>query len=281
MSKKHRERTEPLSVALPPYGVDSHAHLTSGAFSVDREDVLARARACGLAQIANVFLNPDTFPEEARLFDDHPEVFFLLGVHPDDTATFTSRTLETIRRHVQENPRIRAIGEIGLDFSRTEPGTASPDQQLEPFVAQLHLARELDMPVAIHCRDAVEPTLAILEKEGFSGYPLVWHCFGADRALAERIVAHDWYVSFPGTVTFRNNPQAREALPCIPDNRLLVETDCPYLSPMPWRGTRNEPAYTVFTIRTMAECLGVEAEELWKRCGDNARRLYRLPALAQ
>ena len=276
MSKKHAERIDPQTVSLPPYGIDSHAHLTSRAFTTDREEVLARARACGLCRIANVFLNPDTFPEEARLFDDHPEVFFLLGVHPDDTATFTPRTLETIRRHVLDNPRIRAIGEIGLDFSRSEPGTAHPSQQLAPFIAQLHLARELDMPIAIHCRDAVETTITILEKEGFSGYPLVWHCFGADKALAERLVAHDWYVSFPGTVTFKNNPQSREALPCIPDNRLLVETDCPYLSPMPWRGTRNEPAYTVFTIRTMAQSLGVEPEVLWQRCGDNARRLYRL-----
>ncbi|MDO5536178.1 MAG: TatD family hydrolase [Desulfovibrionaceae bacterium] len=276
MSKKHTVRTDPETVALPRFGIDSHAHLNSRAFDEDREEVLARAARCGLAHIANVFLNPETFPEDARLFDDHPEVFFLLGVHPDDVATFSDRTLAAIRRHVTENPRIRAIGEIGLDFSRTEPGGAAPEQQAAPFVAQLRLARELDMPIAIHCRDAEEMTLGILEKEGFSGYPLVWHCFGADKCLAERLVANDWYVSFPGTITFKNNPQAREALPCIPDNRLLMETDCPYLSPMPWRGTRNEPAYTVFTIRTMAECRGTDPETLWKLCGDNAKALYRL-----
>lgn len=276
MSKKHIVRTDPETVALPPFGIDSHAHLDSEAFDGDREAVLDRAKRCGLARIANVFLNPKTFPEDARIFDDHPEVFFLLGVHPDDAATFTDETLALIRKHVTENSRIRAIGEIGLDFSRTEPGGAAPGQQFGPFKAQLHLARELGMPIAIHCRDAEEATLEILEKEGFSGYPLIWHCFGADRSLAERLVANDWYVSFPGTITFKNNPQAREALPCIPDNRLLMETDCPYLSPMPWRGTRNEPAYTVFTIRTMAQCRGVEPEELWRLCGENAKALYRL-----
>lgn len=280
MSKKHTPRVDPLTRALPPFGVDSHAHLTSRAFSQDREAVLERARLCGLAQVCNVFLNPETFPEQARLFDDHPEVFFLLGVHPDDTAGFTPRTLELIRHHVRTNPRICAVGEIGLDYSRTEPDGATPGQQLWPFIAQLELARELDMPVAIHCRDAVESTLAVLEGHGFAGYPLVWHCFGADPALARRLVANGWYVSFPGTVTFKNNPAAREALPLIPADRLLVETDCPYLSPDPWRGTRNEPAYTVFTVRHMAEVLGTDAESLWKQCGDNARTLYRLPAQA-
>ncbi len=184
MSKKHIERIDPETVALAPVGIDSHAHLDSSAFDDDREEVLARAGRCGLARIANVFLNPLTFPEDAKVFDKHPEVFFLLGVHPDDAAGFTDETLSCLRRHVTENKRIRAIGEIGLDFSRTEPGGASPDQQTGPFVAQLRLARELGMPVAIHCRNAEDMTLDILEKEGFSGYPLVWHCFGADRALA-------------------------------------------------------------------------------------------------
>ncbi len=276
MSRKHIVRTDPETVSLPPFGVDSHAHLDSHAFDADREDVLARASRCGLAHIGNVFLHPQTFSEDCRIFDDHPEVFFLLGVHPDDAAGFCDETLAAIRRHVTQNKRIRAIGEIGLDFSRTEPGGATPEQQTGPFIAQLHLARELDMPIAIHCRDAEEMTLSILEKEGFSGYPLVWHCFGADRALAERIVAHDWYVSIPGTVTFKNNPRTREALPLIPDNRLLLETDCPYLSPDPWRGKRNEPAFTVFTVRVMAACRGVDPEELWRRCGENARTLYRL-----
>jgi TatD DNase family protein len=276
MSKKHVERIDPESVALAPAGIDSHAHLDGPEFDADREEVLARAKRCGLARIANVFLNPFTFPEDCRVFDKHPEVFFLLGVHPDDVAGFSDKTLDCLRRHVTENKRIRAIGEIGLDFSRTDPDGAAPSLQAAPFIAQLRLAKELDMPVAIHCRSAEEMTLDILEKEGFSGYPLVWHCFGADTALAERLVANDWYVSIPGTITFKNNPQARAALPLIADNRLMMETDCPYLSPVPWRGTRCEPAYTVFTIRTMAECRGVEPEALWRQCGENARTFYRL-----
>ncbi len=276
MSKKRPAPIDLLSFALPPVGVDSHAHLNDRCYDGDREEVLARARACGVAQVANVFLCPETFHEDVRMFDAHPEVFFLLGVHPDDIDSFSPRTLDLVRRHVRDNPRIRAIGEIGLDFSRTDAGGPDRNRQLMPFIAQLRLARELDLPVAIHCRDAVETTLAVLEKEGFSGYPLLWHCFGADRALALRLAAHGWYVSVPGAVTIPKNQQTRDALSCIPPDRLLVETDCPYLSPVPLRGKRNEPACTVLTIRVMAQSLGLEPEELWRRCGDNARTFYRL-----
>ena len=277
MSKhKHPPRIDPATVALPPFGVDSHAHLDDDAFDADRDAVIAHALASGLSRIANVFLDPVTFPEKARLFDAHPEVFFLLGVHPDDAAGFGDETLALIRRHIAADSRIRAVGEIGLDHSRTEPGGATAEQQVEPFRAQLRLAKELDMPVAIHCRDAEEDTLAVLEEEGYAGRPLIWHCFGGTPELARRLVANDWYVSVPGTITFKANAQAREALPLIPANRILVETDCPYLAPMPWRGTRNEPAYTVFTIREMARCRDVEPEVLWRQCGENALRFYRL-----
>lgn len=273
---KHPERIDPRERALPPCGIDTHAHLDNEAFDEDREEVIARALACGLSHVANVFLDPVAFPERAKLFDAHPEVFFLLGVHPDDVGTFTDETLALIRHHVTHDARIRAIGEIGLDYSRTEDGGTPPEAQTAPFVAQLHLAKELGMPLAIHCRDAEAQTLEVLESEGFAGYPLIWHCFGGTPELARRLVDNDWYVSVPGTLTFKNNGQARQAVPLIPENRILVETDCPYLAPMPWRGTRNEPAYTVFTIRELARCRGVEPEAMWKTCGENARRFYRL-----
>lgn len=275
---KHKEtpRIDPLTCALPSGGIDTHAHLNDPAFSGDLGEVLKRARQCGVSRIANVFLNPAEFPRDAELFRDHPEVFFLLGVHPDDAGPFSQETLALIRTHIRENPRIRAIGEIGLDYSRPDPECTPHDIQKAVFRAQLGLARELDIPVAIHCRDAEEDTLSILESENFSGRPLVWHCFGGGPDLVQRIVKNGWYVALGGTVTFKNNPQAREAVPFIPEDRLLMETDCPYLSPVPWRGTRNEPAYTVFTIRTLAECRGTSPEILWQQCGRNAETLFRL-----
>lgn len=261
---------------MPCTGVDTHAHLDDPAFDADREQVIARAKACGLARIANVILSPSEYPKHAALFASHPEVFFLLGVHPDNAAGFDETMLATIRHHALSDSRIRAIGEIGLDYSRTEPGGATPEEQSGPFRAQLRLARELDLPVAIHCRCAEEDTLNILAEENFAGRSLVWHCFGGNADLARRLADNGWYVSVPGTITFKNNTQAREAVSLIPDDRILLETDCPYLAPDPWRGTRNEPAYTVFTVRTLAACRDMQPEELWALCGRNAARFYRL-----
>ena len=273
---KHKDRIPPQAMALPPVGIDTHAHLGDDAFDADRDEIVKRAVDCGVARIANVCLNPERFPQEAALFARHPEVFFLLGVHPDDASDFNEGTLALMRQHVKAYSSIKAIGEIGLDYSRPVPECTPHDKQKEAFRLQLGLAKELGMPVAVHCRDAIEDTIAILEEEGFAGWPLVWHCFGQDKTLVERINANGWYISVPGTITFKNNPLAREALPFIPDNRILVETDCPYLAPDPWRGCRNEPAYTVFSIRVMAECRGTTPEALWELCGNNARTFYRL-----
>ena len=273
---KHKNRIAPEAMALPPVGIDTHAHLGDNAFDADRNEVVEHAISCGVARIANVCLDPERFPQEAALFASHPEVFFLLGIHPDDATDFSHETLALIRQHAKEYDSIKAIGEIGLDYSRPIPECTPHEKQKEAFRLQLGLAKDLDMPVAIHCRDAIEDTIAILEEEGFAGWPLVWHCFGQDKQLIQRINANDWYVSVPGTITFKNNPLAREALPFIPDKRILVETDCPYLAPDPWRGCRNEPAYTVFSIRVMAECRGTTPEALWELCGNNAKTFYRL-----
>ena len=179
MSKhKKAPRIDPLDCALPAGGIDTHAHMNDPAFDEDRDEVLKRAAQCGLSHVANVFLNPETFPADAGLFRDHPEVFFLLGVHPDDARPFCQDTLDLIRTRIRECPRIRAVGEIGLDYSRPDPECTPHDVQKAAFTAQLRLAAELDMPVSIHCRDAQEDTLSILESEGFAGRPLVWHCFG-------------------------------------------------------------------------------------------------------
>jgi TatD DNase family protein len=130
--------------------------------------------------------------------------------------------------------------------------------------------------VVIHCRDAELEALALLEGEGFADYPLLWHCFGGNAHMAERIVRNGWHISVPGPVTFPANKALREAVASIPADRLLVETDCPYLSPEPLRGKRNEPANLGYIIAAMAEVRGVPASELWTLCGDNARRFFRL-----
>lgn len=277
MSKKKNQPFYPPPV-LPRTGVESHAHLNSKQFAPDLEAVLSRAADAGVAQIIQVFLSPEAWAEGKALFADHPNVFFLLGIHPTEAQLYTAETELGIRRAVASDTRIRAIGEIGLDYYWKD---CPPELQKQVFVSQLHLARSLALPVVIHCRDAEQDTFAILEHEGFTGYPLLWHCFGGNTNMALRIIDNGWHISVPGPVTFPANGDLREAVAAIPAGKLLVETDCPYLSPVPLRGKRNEPANLGYTIAAMAEARGTSAQELWTLCGDNARRFFSLPGVSQ
>lgn len=270
MSKKKSQPFYPPP-ALPRTGVESHAHLNSRQYNLDREDVIARAAAAGVAQIIQVFLSPEAWRSGKVLFDHHPHIYFILGIHPTEAQQFTDDVAEQIGQAVAADSRIRAIGEIGLDFYWKD---CPPEIQKEAFAKQLDLARRLSLPVVVHCRDAEADTFAILERRGFAGYPLLWHCFGGNSAMAERIIGNGWHLSVPGPVTFPANTELREAVARIPADRLLVETDCPYLSPMPLRGKRNEPANLGYTIAAMAEARGTTPAELWTACGDNARRFF-------
>lgn len=274
--KKSPSKVSPLTLDLPLSGVDSHAHLDSKEFSGDLDAVLAHARQAGVARIGNVFLGPEEYARNRGLFDAHPEVFFLLGLHPCDGQRCTPEALDAMRAAFAADARLRAVGEIGLDFYWDD---CPHDVQLEAFIAQLQMARAMEKPVVIHCRDAVDATLAVLESQGFQQYPLLWHCFGGDAAQAGRLVHNGWHVSIPGPVTYPANAALREAARSIPLDRLLLETDCPYLSPLEWRGRRNEPAYTVFTAACIARERDMPTEELWERCGANAIRFFGLEAL--
>lgn len=276
MGHKKPQRIDPLERALPPGGADSHAHLDGPEFDEDREAVLARASAAGITHIGNVFLGPDAFAARKALFDGHPGVFFLLGIHPCDGQSCTPACLDALVAAFAAEPRLRAVGEIGLDFHWDD---CPRETQMAVFAAQLDLARAVGRPVVIHCREAEAECLTILESRGMAGRPLLWHCFGGDAALARRIIANGWHISVPGPLTYPANAALRDAVAVIPRDRLLLETDAPYLSPVPWRGTRNEPAYTVFTARAAAAARGETPEALWQTCGDNARRFFGLDAV--
>ena len=278
MSKKKHSGSAipPESLGLPLTGADSHAHLDMRHFREDEIDgILARATAAGVATIGNVFLGAAAWEAGRERFADHPGVFFLLGIHPTDAMEHTPAEREAMVRAFAKDARLRAVGEIGLDFYWKD---CPPEVQIPAFISQLHLAKELKKPVVIHCRDAYDETVKILRNEGFHGYPLLWHCFGGTRDQAQYLVDAGWHISIPGPVTFPANTALREALAVIPKDRLLAETDCPYLAPMPYRGKRNEPAYTVFTVSAMAEALGVPAAGLWTQCGDNTRRFFGVEA---
>lgn len=262
----------PESLHMPLTGADSHAHLDMRHFEDTEVDaVLERATAAGVANVGNVFLGSKAWEAGKARFANHPGVFFLLGIHPTDAMEYTPAEKDAMIRAFAADSRLRAVGEIGLDFYWKD---CPPEVQVPAFIDQLHLARDLKKPVVIHSRDAYGATLKILRDEGFHGYPLLWHCFGGTRDQAQYLVDAGWHISIPGPVTFPANTALREALAVIPKDRLLAETDCPYLAPMPYRGKRNEPAYTVFTVSAMAEALGVDPKELWTQCGNNTRKFF-------
>jgi TatD DNase family protein len=259
--------------------VESHAHLDDPRFLQDLDQVLSRAAAAGVAHLGQVFLGPEAWEKGKKRFPQnpaHPEVFFLLGIHPAEAHAFPPDVPDRIRALLLADPdasRVRALGEIGLDYHWKD---CPPSVQKEMFRRQLRLARDLDLPVVIHCREATEDAFSLLRGEDFPGRPLLWHCFGGDSALAARIVDAGWHLSIPGPVTYPANADLRRAVASIPQDRLLVETDCPYLAPHPLRGRRNEPAFLGYTIAAMAEARNMDPAALWAACGENARRFFRL-----
>lgn len=268
---KNTKRELPETLGLPPVGADSHAHLDGRDYDVDT--VLARARACGVRTVGNVFLGPAAYKAERSRFEAHPEVFFLLGVHPHEAAKMTGEDLDAMRQAFLSDGRLKAFGEIGLDYYYD---FSPPDTQQHWFRCQLELALELDVPVVIHCRDAEHDCLAILDEIGFAGRPLLWHCFGLGPDWAGLLVERGWHLSVPGTVTYAKAADLREAARVIPAERLLLETDSPYLSPEPYRGKKNEPALLGFTAREIARLRGEDLHALWRQCGDNTRRFFSL-----
>jgi TatD DNase family protein len=260
-------------LGLPQGGADTHAHLGMEDFNADLPATLERAFACGVSHIGNVLLGAEEYFQCSRLFADCPQVFFILGVHPNESGRQGPETVPELRDIVRNDARIRAIGEIGFDFFRTY---CTPQTQEKVFRAFLRLAKEMDLPVVIHSRDAADATLGVLEEENFLGYPLLWHCFGGDGALMEHIVRQGWHLSIPGPVGYPGNSTLREVARIVPLERLMLETDAPYLAPVEWRGKRNEPAFTAFTAACIARERGMDAAELWTRCGENARRFFSL-----
>jgi len=272
MSKK-KPRPEPESLELALDGVDSHAHLDLDDFNEDREELLARAKASGISHIINVFLGPDAYAQRKGLFDSHPEVSFLLGIHPNNADQFTDTTLDRMRVHFKADPRLKGVGEIGLDYYWER---VDHDIQKAAFIKQLDLARELDLPVIIHSRDSNDDCIQILEDHGFKDYPVLWHCFGSGLDFAKRIIDNGWHISIPGPVTYKKTDDLQAAVARIPFDRLLIETDCPYLTPEPWRGKRNHPALVSFTAQRIAQIKGRSAADIWQITGDNARRFFGL-----
>ena len=249
--------------------IDTHAHLEMEAFDDDREAVLDRAAAAGLTAIITVGTTLPDCEKAVTLAGRYAPVYAAVGVHPHEVKGIDASTYDALRRLARE-PKVVAIGEIGLDFFYD----LSPREvQLRRFAEQLDLAEELDLPVIIHDRDAHAETLGLLrQRKGRLRGTL--HCFSGDAAMARECIDLGFHLSVAGPVTYRKADQLREVAREIPPERLLIETDAPYLAPQPHRGKRNEPAYVLDTARRLAEIRGITAGELEHLTAANARRLF-------
>jgi TatD DNase family protein len=252
--------------------VDSHAHLADPAFDADRDAVIERARLAGALAVVCIGESLAAAARARVLAAGHPGlVYFTAGVHPHDAAGFDeSRDLPAVAEEVRRGAV--AIGECGLDYHYDHSPRAL---QRRCFAAQLALAASTRLPVVVHTREAEDDTRDMVADAAADGVRGVLHCFTGTRALAEHAVAHGWYVSFSGIVTFRKwNDEA--LLRAIPDDRILTESDAPYLAPVPNRGKRNEPAWVAHTVARLAQARGTDAATLGRRAADNAVALFGL-----
>jgi TatD DNase family protein len=244
--------------------IDTHAHLDMCA---DPDEAVERARAAGVDRILTVGTEPVRWRSALELADRHDGVFAVLGIHPHSAGS--GATIDHLREALRHE-RAVAVGETGLDYYRDY---APRPRQRDVFAAQLELARDVGKPVVIHTRAADQDTLAALkEHEG----DVVLHCFSSPRLLAPALERR-WYVSFAGNVTYKNAPELRLAATQVPRDRLLTETDTPYLAPQARRGKPNEPAYVVHTLAALAEARGEDQDELEAGVDENAARVFGLP----
>lgn len=252
--------------------VDTHAHLMDAAYAADLPAVLDRAAAAQVSTIVCVGYDLASSRSAVELAACQPGCYAAVGVHPNYLAEAPPGWLNEVRALAQA-PRVVAIGETGLDYYRTyTPG----DVQREGFAAQLALSAELDLPVVIHCRDAEADVVRALEQHSPGAHPPgVWHCFSGSLASMQAATARGYYISFAGSVTFKNAGALRAVAAQVPAQHLLVETDSPYLSPVPHRGERNEPAWVRLTAAVLAELRGVPLGELARQTSANAGRLFR------
>ncbi|TFG91384.1 MAG: TatD family deoxyribonuclease [Syntrophobacterales bacterium] len=249
--------------------VDSHAHLEMDEFDGDREKVIQRAQESGVNCIVTVGLNLPDSRKAVALAESYDMIYASVGVHPHDVKNIDETTYDLLRE-LSKNKKVVAYGEIGLDFFRN---LSPKDLQIRRFGEQLELAAELALPVIIHDREAHSETVEMLKGRG-EGRGGVIHCFSGDYDMAVRCIDMGFYISIPGTITYRKSEELREIVKKLPIDRLLVETDCPFLSPEPKRGKRNEPAYVAHTARRIAQIKNLPFEEVERMTSQNASDVF-------
>lgn len=264
-----------------PILIDSHAHLDAKAFDPDRNEVIRRAGDAGLRAVITVGVGEslDEIERAVALAEEHEGIFATIGVHPHDARGIQPEWYARIRE-LARHPKVVGIGETGLDYHYMHSPRKAQRDAFERF---LRMGHETGLPVVIHTREADEETVSILSEAGEErGEPLwgVLHCFSGDYALARRVLDLGLHISFTGIITFPKAEPLRDVLRKIPVERILLETDCPYLSPVPFRGKRNEPARVVHVAETVAKVCGRPIEEVARITTDNVVRLFGLEGIS-
>jgi TatD DNase family protein len=260
--------------------IDTHCHLNFDSFDEDRTDVIARATAVGVARMILPSVDLLTSSEVIQIAEQHEGIFAAIGVHPNSSPEFSSTTISTLEAVAKAHRKIVAIGEIGLDYYWDK---ATRAQQFTAFEEQLSLASRLGLPVIIHNREASDDVIAILETwanslaEPLRSHPGVMHSFSAPQAIAERALAAGFYIGFSGPLTYKKADDIRQVAVSTPLDRILVETDAPFLTPTPYRGKRNEPAYIPLIVERLANLHNITIEAMADHTTRNAERLFGLP----
>ncbi len=252
--------------------IDTHAHLDSSRFNKDRAEVIKNARDTGVSYIVNIGADLRSSRYSVKLAREYPFIFATVGIHPHDAISLDANVLAELEKLAGEE-KVVAIGEIGLDYYYDH----SPrDIQRAAFIDQLVLAKKLNLPIVVHSREAEEDTISILKEHYRQGGTGILHCFSGSLKMAREALELGFYLAFGGIVTFKNAGGLLEVLEELPLDRILLETDCPYLSPVPYRGKRNEPAYLPYVAEKIGEIKGVSLEEVAEITTANAIRVYNL-----
>jgi len=251
--------------------VDTHVHVNFPDYDADLDEVRQRWQAAGVCRLVHSCVTPADFPKMQAIAQKFPEISLAVGLHPLSTAEFWRDELaDQIRTLAQSDPQVVAIGEMGLDFYKAE----NQSEQIAAFQHQLSIAQELNLPAIIHCRDAAQTTYAVLKD--FPQIRGVMHCWAGNPQETEWFLNLGMYISFSGIITFKNAKQIQESSKIVPSDRLLIETDCPFLAPHPQRGKRNEPALVQYVAHRLAELRNTDVLEIAEQTTNNAFTLFNL-----
>ena len=250
---------------------DTHAHMDDRAFDADREELLTTLPQQGITLLMNPGCSLESSKNASLLSRKYDYIYAAVGSHPDVADEVNEAVLEEYRKLCKQNPKIKAIGEIGLDYHYED---IPREIQLKAFRAQMELARELELPVIVHEREAHEDGMSVVRE--FPQVSGVFHCYSGSAEMARQLVDKGWYIGFTGVLTFKNARKAVEVASSIPLERIVLETDCPYMSPEPFRGKRNDPGKLYRMAEKLAEIRGLSVDEIHAVTVENGKRLYRI-----